>query len=223
MIASVLVTLLILLLTGWYLKRTFLRQKPSLIGKHVLITGGSKGIGRAAAEYCLTLGASVTLVARDQESLDQAKMQLLKLLPSGSRQKIMAFSADVRSDVQLMEQLVADAEDESGPVSMAILCAGTSVSGRFDETPVTEFKRMIDINLMGTVTVCQALVPLFKNRKEGGAILLVSSIAGLLGLYGYSAYSASKFAVVGLAQVLHMEVSVGVACVCVCVCVPMCV
>lgn len=205
-------TVVLLLLSGWYLKRLLLKKKVSLTGKHVLITGGSKGIGLATAEYCIKLGASVTILARDQESLDAAKMQLLKLLPSSSssssesRQKVQSFSVDVTSDVHLLEQVIASAEEEAGPVFMAVLCAGTSVSGRFDETPVREFKRMLDVNLMGSVNVCQAIIPHMKSRKDG-VILLTSSIAGLLGLYGYSAYSASKFAVCGLAQVLHMEVS----------------
>lgn len=205
---SVLFTCVVLFVTGVFLKRLFLHKKPSLVGKHVLVTGGSKGIGLAAAEYCLKLGASVSLLARDQEALDGAKMQMLKSLPTAShshRQKVQAFSADVTSDVHLIEQVVSEAEEEAGPLFMVILCAGTSMSGRFDETPVTQFRRMHDVNVMGSVNVCQAVVPLLKSRNEG-VLLFVSSIAGLLGLYGYSAYSASKFAVCGLAQVLHMEV-----------------
>lgn len=207
MLVSVLVTVTILLVTGYILSQLLFKKKHSLIGKHVLITGGSKGIGLAAGYYCLKLGASVTLLARDQESLDAAKMAMLKLLPSNNtKQKVQAISIDVTTDVHLIEQVVTEAEDEAGPVHMVILCAGTSMSGRFDETPVREFRRMHDVNVMGSVNVCQAIIPLMKQRRNG-VILFVSSIAGLIGLYGYSAYSASKFAVCGIAQVLHMEVS----------------
>ena len=207
MLLSVLSSCVVLLVTGYFLKQLFLKKRPSLTGKHVLITGGSKGIGLAAAEYSLKLGASVTILARDQDSLDAAKMQMLKSLPAHSshQQKVQAFSVDVTSDVHLIEQVISEAEEESGPIFMVILCAGTSISGRFDETAVSEFRRMHDVNVMGSVNVCQAVVPLLKSRNSG-VLLFVSSIAGLLGLYGYSAYSASKFAVCGLAQVLHMEV-----------------
>ena len=204
MILTVCLSLVIFIASGYYFKSVILRKKPSLIGKHVLITGGSKGIGLSAAEYCLSLGASVTIVARDQETLDGAKMSLLKHLPSNSRQKVQAFSMDVTSDVSLVEQMVTDAEEEAGPIHLLMLCAGTSIASRFEETPVSEFRRMLDINLMGSVNCCQALVPLMKKRKDG-VIILVSSIAGLVGLYGYTAYSASKFAVIGFAQALHME------------------
>ena len=66
--------------------------------------------------------------------------------------------------------------------------------------------RMVDINYLGTVNVIKACLPSMKSSGNGGHIVLFSSIAGLFGLYGYSAYSPSKFAIVGLAQVLAMEV-----------------
>lgn len=181
------------------------RHAIKLNGKHVLITGGSKGIGKALAEEALKAGANVTIFARNQEDLDDTKMYLLKKTVNPQKQKVLAISVDVSRDIFPIEQAISDAESELGPVFMLVNCAGTSMSGRFDETPLHEFKRMMDINYMGSVLTTRAVLPSMKAQNEG-CIVFVSSVAGLLGLYGYSAYSSSKFAIVGLAEVLAMEV-----------------
>lgn len=185
--------------------KKFFKKKLSLKDKHVLITGGSKGIGKSMAIYALNSGAHVTIIARDEDLLEATKLELLKMISTPSHQKVMSISVDVTSDYYSIEKAVSDAEAELGPVFMLINCAGTSIAARFDETPLKEFKRMVDINLMGSIMFTRAVLPTLKSQKEG-VILFVSSISGLIGLYGYSAYSASKFAVVGLAEVLHMEV-----------------
>ncbi|KAI1301495.1 3-ketodihydrosphingosine reductase [Halotydeus destructor] len=191
------------ILTG-YLYHKWSNKVLNLKGRHVLITGGSKGIGKAMAIEAVRAGANVTILARNIEDLDRAKLEILKQVIDPVKQKIEAHSVDVSRDLYAIEQAVADAEAELGPVYMLVNCAGTSVAQRFDETPIDDFKRMMDINYMGSVLTTRAVLPSMKNQKEG-VILFVSSVAGLLGLYGYSAYSASKFAIVGLAEVLSME------------------
>ena len=194
---------LLALLALVYVRST--RKKLNIKGKHVLITGGSKGIGRAIAFEAIKMGANVTIIARDIEVLEKCKVDLLKSLPFSS-QKVMAMSADVTNDTTTLEQIVTEAEEELGPVFMLINCAGTSISRRFEETHIKEFKKMLDINFLGSVSMTKAILPSMKSRKEG-IVVFVSSIAGLTGIYGYSAYSASKFALLGLAEALSMEVS----------------
>lgn len=88
---------------------------------------------------------------------------------------------------------------------MLINCAGTSVSGAFDEVVEEAFEDMYRVNVLGSVFPTRAVLPLMK-RQRAGAIVFVSSQAGQVGLWGYTAYSASKFALRGLAQALQMEV-----------------
>lgn len=181
------------------------KKAQSLNGKHVLITGGSKGIGRSLAFEAIKLGSNVTIVARDTEVLEKCKIDLLKSLPS-KKQRVFSISADVTNDVSILEQVVAEAEEECGPVFMLINCAGTSISRRFEDTTTKDFRRMLDINFLGSVSITKAVIPAMKSRRQG-IVVFVSSIAGLTGIYGYSAYSASKFALLGLAEALSMEVA----------------
>jgi len=92
-----------------------------------------------------------------------------------------------------------------GPVELLINCAGNATAARFDETPIEEFQRLLNVNYVGSVYVTKAVLPSMKTQKSG-QIVFVSSQAGLLGVYGYTAYSASKFALRGLAESLNMEV-----------------
>lgn len=93
----------------------------------------------------------------------------------------------------------------SPPPQVLINCAGTSVSGAFDELVEEAFEDMYRVNVLGSVFPTRAVLPYMK-RQRAGAIVFVSSQAGQVGLWGYSAYSASKFALRGLAQALQMEV-----------------
>lgn len=181
------------------------KNSIDLRSKHVFITGGTKGIGYWLAVLAVESGANVSIIARDSEQLDKTKMDLLKKCRSDLKQKVLTFSLDITSDYYDIEKTVTEAEAVSGAVNILICCAGTAVSHRFEETPIAEFKRMVDINYLGSVNVIKACLPSMKTTG-GGHIVLFSSIAGIFGLYGYSAYSPSKFAVVGLAQVLAMEV-----------------
>lgn len=215
MIIAVLVTTLALMAAFLYIKRIWNKKPICLKGKHVVITGGSKGIGKSFALEVVRLGASVTIIARDEETLSKTKMDLLKIVTSHESQKVMSFSVDVSKDAASFDQVISEAEDEAGPVYMLINCAGTSIANKFEDTPIEEFKRMVDINLMGSVHSTKAIIPAMKERQEG-VVIFVSSIAGLVGLFGYTAYSASKFAVVGLAECLSMEVKPHGIKVCVC-------
>ena len=84
-------------------------------------------------------------------------------------------------------------------------CAGTSLSGNFEETDPAAFERLMRINYLGSVYPTRAVLPAMKKKGKGGRVVFVSSAAGQIGVFGYSAYSPSKFAIVGLGQVLRME------------------
>lgn len=163
-------------------------------GKHVVVTGGSSGIGLAAAERLVKAGSTVTLVARRPDVLEEARARL--------GPKALALPLDIADEKQVMERLAAHAD--AHPVDMLINNAGVVMPGRFTDLPLDQFRWMMDINYFGTVHCCKALVPAMQ-KKGGGHILNVSSMAGVIGIYGYTAYSATKFALVGFSQCLRAE------------------
>ncbi|GBM14662.1 3-ketodihydrosphingosine reductase [Araneus ventricosus] len=175
----------------------------NLKNDHCLVTGGSSGIGLAIAIQAAKMGANVTIVARSQERLDAAKGKICSEVQN-SQQKVLTFSSDISDDTNLKD-IVIEAEKQAGPITILINCAGTSLCSRFEETPMEDFKKMINVNFLGSINMTQAVVPLMKERKHG-RIAFVSSLAGLIGIYGYSAYSGSKFALLGAAEALQMEV-----------------
>ncbi|XP_055952192.1 3-ketodihydrosphingosine reductase-like isoform X2 [Argiope bruennichi] len=179
-------------------KRTF-----NLKNDHFVVTGGSSGIGLAIAIQAAKMGANITIVARSQERLDAAKDKIYSEIKN-SEQRILTFSADISIDNNLKD-LVIEAEKKAGPITVLINCAGASVCSCFEDTSMEDFKKMLNVNFLGSINMTQAVVPLMKKRKHGH-IAFVSSLAGLIGIYGYSAYSGSKFAVLGAAQALQMEV-----------------
>lgn len=162
--------------------------------KHVVITGGSSGIGFAAAERLVKAGATVTLVARRADVLEEARTRL--------GPKAMSLALDIANEADVMEKLGAHAA--AHPVDMLLNNAGVVMPGRFMDLTTDQFRWMMDINYFGAVHCCKALIPSMKSRG-GGHILNVSSMAGVIGIYGYTAYSATKFALCGFSQCLRAE------------------
>uniref|UniRef100_A0AAY4AZJ5 3-dehydrosphinganine reductase n=1 Tax=Denticeps clupeoides TaxID=299321 RepID=A0AAY4AZJ5_9TELE len=179
LVVAALVVAFVLLL---YMISPLLSPKPlKLSGAHVVVTGGSSGIGKCIAMECYRQGAFITLVARDEGKLLQAKREV---------------ESCAINDKQAQEKL--------GPVDMLVNCAGTSVSGKFEEVDVERFRSLMEVNYLGSVYPTRAVVPTMKERRMG-RIMFVSSQAGQVGLFGYTAYSPSKFALRGLAESLQME------------------
>ncbi|CAN7988620.1 unnamed protein product [Ixodes hexagonus] len=200
-LALVLPVLLLVLLRLWSLRQV---RRLSLCHKHFLITGGSSGIGRALASQVVRRGANVTLLARDRNRLEEARLELQDQTVFAD-QVVHTVSADLSQDSGTLASQAQEAEEVCGPVDYLVNCAGSATSLRFEETPTAEFRRMIELNYLSAVHATKAVLPGMRQRGRGG-IVLVSSIAGVCGVYGFSAYSASKFALVGLAQSLCMEV-----------------
>jgi len=188
--------------------------KLSLDGAHVLITGGSSGIGRAVADLAASKGAHVTFLARNPERL-AAAMDEIEASCIREGQRVLGLRCDVTSREQVAEA-VAHAERDFGPVDVLFACAGYCYPASFIELPIEEFEGMVGTNLLGTMYAARAVVPGMVTRGHGH-VAMVSSMGGLVGVYGYSAYSASKFGVVGFAEVLRNEMKphgVGVSVLC---------
>jgi NAD(P)-dependent dehydrogenase (short-subunit alcohol dehydrogenase family) len=159
-----------------------------------LVTGAASGIGQRLAELLLARGDDV--IALDLAFGDAARGRLEQ---AGSR--VHFVEADVR-DGEAVARAIEAGVAAIGAPRLAVNCAGVAVAKSFEETSEQEYRRVVDINLYGSRNVAAAALP---HLKGGGHLVLTASMAGFVAGYGYSAYSASKFAVVGLAEVLRLE------------------
>jgi 3-oxoacyl-[acyl-carrier protein] reductase len=170
-----------------------------LKNKNALITGAGKGIGKAIALALAKEGVNVILLARTQEEIDNVAAKARSL-----RVKALAITADV-ADINSVNTAVEKALSEFGTIDILINNAGIAAFGKFLELEPTEWERIIQVNLMGTYYVTRAILPNMVERQTGD-IINISSTAGLNGNALTSAYSASKFAVLGLTDSLMQEV-----------------
>jgi len=167
----------------------------AIAGSHVLVTGGSQGIGLATARACVDRGARVSIVARGRDRLEHARQQL-----GGSA---ATASADVTdpSDVQAaIDSLV----EVHGPCDILVTAAGRAEPGYFLELEPEVFRRQLELNYLGTLYSARAVLPSMVARERGHLVLL-SSVSGLIGVFGYGAYTPTKFAVRGLGEALDGE------------------
>ncbi|XP_066599146.1 3-ketodihydrosphingosine reductase [Prorops nasuta] len=198
---------LVLFIVALLAKEFFYYGKlQNIENKHVVITGGSSGIGKSAAIIAARLGAHVTIIARDIEKLEAAKNEIIHNCKNKDSQKIEYLSVDITQSYADVEKALKDCEKSTGPIYMLINCAGTAICGRIEDISPESLHKLININFVGTFYCIKAVVPRMKANREG-IIVLTSSQAGLFGLYGYSAYCGTKFAVRGLAESTAMELS----------------
>ncbi|XP_060680567.1 3-ketodihydrosphingosine reductase [Hemiscyllium ocellatum] len=188
-----------------YMVSPLISPKPlKLNGSHVVVTGGSSGIGKCIAIECFKQGAFITLVARDEGKLLRAKKEIEKH-SINDKQVVLCISVDVSKDYGQVQSVIKQAQEKLGPVDMLVNCAGISVAAKFEDIDIDFFGRLMEINYLGSVYPTRAVIHTMKERRMG-RIVFVSSQAGQLGLFGYTAYSPSKFALRGLAESLQMEV-----------------
>ena len=171
------------------------------MNKVVFVTGGSKGIGRAIAEEFASRGADVAIFARGQVDLEAA-LTHLRYEKTRDDQKFAAFRMDV-SDPGSVDASMADAINELGVPDVLVNNAGLARPRYFEDITIEQFDRTIRTNLCGVWYATASVVPRMKER--GGYIVNVSSLAGFMGVFGYSDYAASKFGVMGLSLSLRSE------------------
>ncbi len=169
-----------------------------LDGRHAIVTGAGRGIGRACALALVGAGAGVTLVSRNRKELDQVVAEVESL---GGR--AFAFPADVTEPEQVRQAV--DAACRHGDLSIAIPAAGVNRPGPTRDLPTEEWDLVLDTNLRGTFLLCRAVGAHLLDRGEGGRIVAISSQMGEVGYPGRAAYCASKHAVNGLVKALAVE------------------
>lgn len=168
-------------------------------GKVVLITGGSSGIGFALAKQLAARSAYVCLAARHADLLQTA----LSALPVTKQGGKAAFPVDV-SHAEEVAALVEKVTSLTGVPDMVINSAGVAHPGYVQELDLDIYHWMMDVNYYGTLHVVKAVLPGMLKRGSG-YIVNIGSGAARIGVFGYTAYSASKFAVAGFTDVLRME------------------
>lgn len=171
----------------------------SLKGKNALITGAGKGIGKALAGALAYEGVNVGILARTAGDLDQVAKELKK-----HGVKIATAVADV-ADIEQVNAAVEKIRVELGSIDILVNNAGIAAFGGFLELDPAKWEQIIRVNLLGVYYVTRAVLPSMIEKKTGD-IINISSTAGQRGATSTSAYSASKFGLIGLSESLMQEV-----------------
>ena len=183
----------------------------SLGGKRCLVTGAASGIGRATALAAARQGAELYLTDIDAAGLESAAAEI------GRAGKVSHFKAiDIR-DHDAVVALAAEIHAAHGSMDVVMNVAGVSTWGTIDKLQHSDWQRMIDVNLVGPISVLESFMPAMIAAGRGGHVVNVSSAAGLFGLPWHAAYSASKFGLRGVSEVLRFDLrrhGIGVSLVC---------
>jgi NAD(P)-dependent dehydrogenase (short-subunit alcohol dehydrogenase family) len=161
--------------------------------KHVLITGGSDGLGKITAQKLVKAGYKVTILANNVEKTEKVAMQI--------------GSAFVVADVASADQVAAamqQAVEQSGAIDILINNAGIWIIGKVEANSPTEIEQAFKINTLGTIYATHAVVPAMKSRQSGRIINVISQ-AGLLAKAERTIYNSTKWAITGFTKSLQME------------------
>ncbi|MDP6943382.1 MAG: SDR family oxidoreductase [Myxococcota bacterium] len=171
-------------------------------GKKIFITGGSSGIGEAAARLLAGWGADVWIGARGEARLATA-LDGIRAVGRGGGQILGRTTIDV-SDTDSVAAAAAEVLEGLGGLDLLINNAGIAHPATALETPDEIYESMMRVNYFGTVNVTRAFLPHFYAQKRGH-ICNVGSMLGFMGIYGYTAYAASKYAITGFSDCLRQE------------------
>jgi 3-dehydrosphinganine reductase len=170
-------------------------------GLRIVVTGGSSGLGLALAEAFVRRGASVALVARDAGRLDEAARAASAVRPGAV---VRGYSLDVTRSDGLGAGFDRIAEDLGG-IDLLVSSAGILIEGYFQCLRDQDFRAVMDVNFFGAVNAARAALPHLERSR--GRILNVASMAALTGVFGYAAYCASKHALLGVSDVMRVELA----------------
>lgn len=172
----------------------------SLEGKKILMTGGAGNIGRASALLLAEKGATVAIGDLDISGTEET----VRLIRAAGGEAF-AFQVDVRSE-SAVKSFVADALEKLGEIDGVFMNAGLQRSGVVDEFPANEWDALFEVNSRHCFYMAKYTVPVLKAQRRG-AIVMTSSLAGVKGGPGMTAYSASKGAIIGFGKALSAELA----------------
>jgi NAD(P)-dependent dehydrogenase (short-subunit alcohol dehydrogenase family) len=178
--------------------------------QNAIISGGASGIGLAMAKALAADGSNIVVLDLKAPKTVIAQISAER---KSDTQKVMPFEVDI-SDAPGVRNAVAKAVEELGMPDFALNCAGVQYAGNFAQIPDDKFAMVINVNLLGSRNFAFAVLPYMQSGCQLG---LLASMGGMVTLYGYSAYSASKFGVVGLGEVLRSEykpLGIGISIIC---------
>ncbi|MDX1978225.1 MAG: SDR family oxidoreductase [Pseudanabaenaceae cyanobacterium bins.68] len=156
----------------------------------IMITGGTKGIGRALANQLIATGHSLGIISRNLDPV---------LLDQG----VKCLSQDL-SELNQVQGAIANLAEQLGGVDVLVNSAGIGYVGNLSETPLADFQQVINLNLLSVWQASLGVLPIMRSQRQG-KIINVASIAGKQAFPGWGAYCASKFALLGLTQALAAE------------------
>ncbi|HMD52765.1 MAG TPA: SDR family NAD(P)-dependent oxidoreductase [Solirubrobacteraceae bacterium] len=180
-------------------------------GKLALVTGAGSGIGRETALLCARRGANLALCDVDEAGLQATEADAVRL---GS--EVLARLVDV-ADRDQMQDFAAAVHERVAAVDLLVNNAGVGLGAGFLETELTDWDWILPINVMGVVHGCHMFVPPMVERGRGGHVVNLSSAAGFFANPSLTAYTTTKFAVLGLSESLRIELrplAIGVTAVC---------
>ena len=184
----------------------------TFLNKKCFITGAASGIGRATASAAAAAGAELFLTDINAELLDKTVGEI-----RAAGGKVTLHQAVDISDFEAVRALARAIHDVAGTMDVVMNIAGISIWGTVEELQHKHWERVIDVNLMGPIHVIECFVAEMVRAGRGGHLVNVSSAAGLFGLPGHAAYSASKFGLRGISEVLRFDLErhgIGVSLVC---------
>jgi NAD(P)-dependent dehydrogenase (short-subunit alcohol dehydrogenase family) len=171
-------------------------------GTVAVVTGGASGIGLATAQALFARGAHVVLADINASALKGAAERVRERAPD-SAARVVTVPTDVTDDARVRD-LMREARALVGHVDLVVACAGIGRAGRIEDLPAADMRKMMDVNFLGIYNCVQAAVPAMREQG-GGHFVLISSVAGKLGVPLLTGYCASKWAVRGFSIALRAE------------------
>ena len=174
-------------------------MEPFLHGKYAVVTGGTRGIGRAITESLLRSGAAVAICGRTQESVGRASTELKQ----ATGRDVLGVPADV-SSLDQVEHFFETVRSRFGTLDILVNNAGVGVFRAVQELTPEDWRNTIDVNLTGVYYCCHCALPLLRQRGSG-YIFQISSLAGINAFTGGAAYNSSKFGLNGFSEAIMQD------------------